>query len=48
MRVRTALAALVGLTVDTAVCQMFGRVPPSGPAVARVSPMGRDFASATR
>jgi D-alanyl-D-alanine carboxypeptidase len=42
------LAELFGLTVDTAVCQMFGRVPPSGPAVTRVSPMGRDFASATR
>jgi D-alanyl-D-alanine carboxypeptidase len=42
------LDAVLALTVDTAVCQMFGRVPPATLAATRVSPTGRDFAGTRR
>jgi D-alanyl-D-alanine carboxypeptidase len=41
------LEALLGLTIDTAVCQMFGREATSA-APQRVAPLGKDFASVTR
>lgn len=43
-----ALFSLLELTIDTAVCQMFGRVPPAGAAATRprVGPVGDDFSLA--
>jgi D-alanyl-D-alanine carboxypeptidase len=41
------LQALYDLTVDTAVCRMFGRAMTSA-APQRLAPLGKDFASATR